>query len=225
MLPNLFCQSCWECKTVIKIILLLDVSDTNLFEELFLSQLLSEISTSPYFFLKCLRTTVDRCKILKKIGCYKNLFDNNHQQVHCLYATDKLEMLASPILPSKNVNMNCHMNISGIPRCFSSLLSFCYRHFSTIFFSHLIWITWDILTSRKAYYGTSADVTLLCKILLGLICETLSRGLLSPTCALFTLNHNFHSEWAAEAWHRKLPGDQWAGVSWGKMRTCMFSFR
>lgn len=123
-------------KTVIKIILLLDASDIDIFEELFLSQFLSNISTSPYLFLKCLRTTVDMCKILKKKFSWdKNLFDNNHQQMHSLYATDKLEMPASPILPSENLNMSYHESISGILRFLSSILSFCYRHLSTIFFS------------------------------------------------------------------------------------------
>lgn len=49
--------------------------------------------------------------------------------MHSLYATDKLEIVASPTLPSKN------LSISGILRCLSSTLSLCYRHFSTIFFS------------------------------------------------------------------------------------------
>lgn len=55
--------------------------------------------------------------------------------MHSLYATDKLEMPASPILPSENLNMSYHESISGILRFLSSILSFCYRHLSTIFFS------------------------------------------------------------------------------------------
>lgn len=65
-----------------------------------------------------------------------------------------LEMLASPILPSKNLGMSCHSSVSEILRFLSSMLSFCYRHLSTIF-SHLIWNTWSTLTSRKDYYGDS----------------------------------------------------------------------
>lgn len=136
--------------------------------------------------------------------------------MHCLYATDKLEMLASPILPSKNLNMSCHMNISGIPRYLSS----CCHLLPTFFYS--FFLTWcglhGIFSLPEKTIKVTAEVTIFCKIQLGLMCEILSRGLLSPTCALFTLNHNFHPEWATGAWHRKPQGDQWVafpGATWG----------
>lgn len=117
-------------------------------------------------------------------------------------------MLESPILPSKNLSMSCYLSISEILRFLSSMLSFCYRHLCTVFFSHLILNTWNTLTSRKDYYGHSAETILFCKMQLGLICETLSRRVLYFTCDLFFLTHNFYSERTAEIWHRKQQGDQ-----------------
>lgn len=94
-------------------------------------------------------------------------------------------MLASPVLPSKNLIMSCHSSISEILRFLSSVLSFYYRHLSTVF-SHLISNTWNTLTSREDYYGYCGKATLFCKMQLGLICETLSRVVLSHMCPVYS---------------------------------------
>lgn len=143
----------------------------------------------------------------KSLSCYKNLFDKTPRVDGLSVCHWYLETLATPILSFKNLSMGCHSSASEILRFLSFILSFCYRHLSTIF-SHLIWNTWNTLTSRKDNYDDSAEATLFCKMHLGLTCETLSRGVLPFTCALLTLNHSFYSERTTEAWHRKQQGDQ-----------------